>query len=163
MGIQLPGALVSYLNQLGIMWPEGDEEKVYEYGKAWMDMGKRVEDIAEEGHRSKERLCQCSEGDAAEAFRRSFEENDGPTTNGKDLALGLKLGGGVLYVAAAAILAFKIYAIVQLVQLMANTLKAIAMAPPTYGASLKMIPIYQQIAKYAIEAAINQVIKELEA
>ncbi|OYO24702.1 hypothetical protein CGZ93_03150 [Enemella dayhoffiae] len=161
MSLMLPGALVTYLNQLGIKWPEGDEQKTFDYGKKWLEMGGTVKDAGHRGQAAGDQLDRSNQGDAASAFKKSYGAEKGPVKNSGKLATGLKLGGGVLYVAAGAILVLKIYAIVQLVQLMIKTLQAIAAAPSTFGASLKLIPVFQSLAKTAINGAIDKVIGEL--
>ncbi|MEV4656932.1 hypothetical protein [Micromonospora sp. NPDC049301] len=39
MGIQIPGELSGLLNELGYLWPESDEERLFELGQAWIAFG----------------------------------------------------------------------------------------------------------------------------
>lgn len=162
MSVMLPDALVTLLNQLGIKWPEGDEGKTFEYAKKWMEMADRVRDARDNGDAHARQVLATNEGEAAQAYQASMEHHDGPSKSAGRTATGLDIGGGVLVLAAAAILVLKVYAIVQLVQLLIKEIQAYASAAATFGASLAQIPIWRALCKAAIEWAIGRAMKSVE-
>lgn len=162
MSIMLPDALVTLLNQLGIKWPEGDEGKVFEYARRWQQMGEQVRDVRNEADASARRVLEANSGESAEAYRKNVVALDGPSRTASRTATGLQIGGGVLVVAAAAILALKVYAIIQLVIELVKEIQAYATAATTFGASLAQIPIWRALTKAAIEAFIAKTISTVE-
>jgi hypothetical protein len=71
------------------------------------------------------------------------------------------LTGTGLIICGTIVLALKVAVIVQLTILAIQIAQAIATAPVTFGASLAEIPIFQQLARIAVGALIDQVISTL--
>lgn len=161
MAVMLPGELAHFLQLLGFEWPEGNEDKVFQYGNAWLGFGGELGQLAGQSGQATAEVVQANQGVGIDAFRKAMDDHEGPTLVSRDMAMGVSIGGGVLYLMAGAIIALKIAVIIQLVQFAITVAQAIAAAVPTAGASMSIIPIAKIIAQKAIEFAINLAIEKL--
>jgi hypothetical protein len=155
MGLQLPGELVSLLSMLGYTWPQADEEKLFEMGRAWMNFaGSFPEPLADAGAQA-QRVWSANQGEAIEAFRTAWSDQDAPASSLRDGVTACNIIGAGLMVCGGIVLALKINVIVQLTMLAVAIAQAIATAAVTFGASLAEIPIFKEITRIIIDQLIN--------
>jgi hypothetical protein len=161
MGLQLPGELTTFLNIIGYRWPQGDETKLFEIGQKWMKFANTVKQISDGSNQAAQPVWQQNQGQDISAFQNHFGHNEGPVKILGDSSTASTVLGAGMAICGAIVLALKIQMIVQLVTLAIQTAQAIAMAPPTFGASLAEIPIFQQICRTLVGRLIDQVIGQL--
>ncbi len=160
MGLQLPGELVEVLGWIGMTWPQGDEEKLFQLGKTWLDFAGTIQQAVQQSNTAAGQVWYGNGGTDIEAFQEYW------TGHGPAGALNLAhtaatiLGGGLI-VYAAVVLALKVNFIAQLVILAVEVAQAIATAGPTFGASLLEVPIFQQITRAILENLLWQAIGEI--
>lgn len=161
MSIMLPGELAHFLQMLGFDWPEGDEDRVFEYAGHWNTFGQRCGQISSGGAQASQAVRSANRGPAVEAFVKRFATEDGPTRVAADMAVAGPIGSALLYAMGGIIIALKVVVIVQLVQFAITLAEAIAAAVPTFGASMSIVPIAELFAQKAIEFAINFAAQQL--
>ena len=98
MGLQLPGALVTLLQDLGYNWPEADEEKLYDLGSMWMDFAPRLQPLADQVESGAQRVWTDNHGDAVDAFKAKWSAGDAPLASLKDSVTGAEMVGPLLMV-----------------------------------------------------------------
>lgn len=161
MAVMLPAEASKLLNELGFEWPEGNEDRVFDYGQRWMayagDLG-GVTQIAAEGANV---ALADNMGDAMDAFKTSFTKSEGVQDVATKLTFGANLMGGCLFLIGAAIIALKIAFVVNLVATVIQIAAAIAAAVPTAGVSLGWIPVAKLICQKLLNMAINFGISKL--
>jgi hypothetical protein len=155
MGLQLPGELVTLLQDLGYNWPEADEEKLFDLAMAWNEFAPRLDPLADRLDAAAKRVWTENSGDAVNAFRERWVGEDAPLASLRAAATGAEVVGPVLIVVAAVVLALKINVIVQLTVLAIEIIEAIATAAPTFGASLLEIPVFKEITNRLVNLLIS--------
>ncbi|MGC4862315.1 hypothetical protein [Micromonospora sp. DT41] len=158
MGIQIPGELSGLLNELGYLWPESDEERLFELAQAWIAFGAEA-DAAATDATAAVALLAGNDGSALEAFRGQWSDSDSAAAVLQDLGFGARAVGAALLVCALVVLALKINVIVQLTLLAISIAQAIATAAPTFGASLLEIPVFKKLVDIAIDFLIGQALE----
>ena len=158
MGIQIPGELSGLLNELGYVWPESDEERLFELAQAWIAFGAEA-DAAATDATAAVALLAGNDGSALEAFRGQWSDSDSAAAVLQDIGFGARAVGAALLVCALVVLALKINVIVQLTLLAISIAQAIATAAPTFGASLLEIPIFKKLVDIAIDFLIGQALE----
>ncbi|MET7876167.1 hypothetical protein ABZS52_04455 [Micromonospora profundi] len=158
MGIQIPGELSGLLNELGYLWPESDEERLFELSQAWIAFGAEA-DAAATDATAAVALLAGNDGSALEAFRGQWSDSDSAAAVLQDLGFGARAVGAALLVCALVVLALKINVIVQLTLLAISIAQAIATAAPTFGASLLEIPVFKKLVDIAIDFLIGQALE----
>lgn len=162
MGITLPDAVSSLLNELGYDWPNTDEGDVFSKGKDWLSFAKEAKSTGSHADDASQQVLSKNEGNAMEAFRQSYySDQDSVQDVSKKIGTGSSIVGACMVVMAGVIIALKVVVIVQLVSALAEIIAAIAAATPTLGASLAWIPIAKKIASMAIDYAINIALNKL--
>ena len=161
MAIMLPPELAHFLQMIGFEWPEGNEDKAFEYGGAWLEFAGQLSAAASASGQASGEIAQTNQGIGIDAFKKQMDDAEGPTITARDMAMGVNVGGGICYLIAGAIIALKIVVIIQLVQFAITVTEAIAAAVPTAGASMSLIPIAKIAAQKAIEFALNMAIEKL--
>ncbi len=161
MAVMLPAELSKFLNMVGFEWPEGNEDKVFDWGQAWMDYSTQVGDAHGTAQAARDHVVSVNTGPAVEAFQASFNGSESVEDVGTNLAQAGTICGGCLFVVGAAIIALKIVFVINLVTFAIQFAAAIAAAVPTFGASMSWIPIARLIAQKAIEYGINLGIEKL--
>ncbi|TQJ23228.1 hypothetical protein FBZ33_3494 [Micromonospora sp. A202] len=159
MGIQIPGELSGLLNELGYVWPESDEERLFELGQAWIAFGAEADAVAADGTAAVAALV-GNEGMALEAFHGQWADPESASAVLQDLGFGARAVGAALLVCALVVLALKIV-IVQLTLLAISIAQAIATAAPTFGASLLEIPVFKKLVDIAIDFLIGQALEAI--
>ena len=160
MGIQIPGELSGLLNELGYLWPESDEERLFELAQAWIAFGAEA-DAAATDATAAVALLAGNDGSALEAFRGQWSDSDSAAAVLQDLGFGARAVGAALLVCALVVLALKINVIVQLTLLAISIAQAIATAAPTFGASLLEIPVFKKLVDIAIDFLIGQALEAI--
>jgi hypothetical protein len=155
MGLMLPGALVSLLQDLGYQWPEADETTLLQMGQAWTSFAARVRQPPQDAQSAAEQVWLANVGKAIEAFEQEWRQSRGAHANLMDAATGAAGIGIGLMVCAAIVLSLKVNVIVQLTTLLMEIASAIAEAPPTFGTSLLEVPVFKEITGMAINLAIS--------
>ncbi|MET7832566.1 hypothetical protein ABZS44_07020 [Micromonospora sediminicola] len=161
MGIQLPKELAVLLNELGYLWPESDEERLFELAQAWIAFGAEADAVAVDASGAVAGLLAANEGAALEAFQRQWTDGDSAPAVLQELGFGARAVGAALLVCAMVVLALKINVIVQLTLLAISIAQAIATAGPTFGASLLEIPIFKKLVDIAIDILIGQALEAI--
>lgn len=158
MGIQLPGELAGLLKELGLNWPQADEQKLYELGKAWLEFSDTTKQAAEDATAAVGNLPDTNDGTAMAAFWAQWDKGDSVTAALNRAVTGGTVIGGALFICAAVVLVLKIQVILQLVQLEIKIAQAVAAAAGTFGGSLAAIPIYKKTTQVVINALINKAV-----
>lgn len=161
MAVMLPPELSRFLNMIGFEWPEGNEDKVFDWGNAWLSYAGEVGSAHGTAQSARDHVGSNNEGPAIEAFLAHFNEPNQLEDVGTNLATAATICGGCLFVVGAAIIALKIAFVVNLVTLAIQVASAIAAAAATFGASMAWIPVARLIAQRAIEFAINLGVEKL--
>jgi hypothetical protein len=159
--LQLPGQLAHFLNVIGYKWPESDETKLFEMGQKWTKFGTDLNQVLDTAEKGASQVWSENQGKDIAKFADHWKHSDGPAKILHDAAKAAQIIGTGMCVISAIILALKTQMIVQLVQLMIQTLQAIAAAAATWGASLSWIPIYNQITSKLVGMIIDQVVQKL--
>jgi hypothetical protein len=160
-GLTLPGGLVTFLNDLGYIWPDADEVRLTQLGQAWIDLQATLQGHLADADRAASAVWTHNTGKDIAAFQQFWSQPDGAVDTLATDVTGVAVVGAVILVAAAVVLALKIWVIAQLVILAIAVAQAIATAPLTFGASLLEIPVFKEIAGRILNLAISQAIAVL--
>ncbi len=155
MGLMIPGQLATLLNDLGYMWPETDEQGLFEMGTSWASFGGGMRQPVQDAHAHAQQVWAANQGQAIDAFKQAWNHPSAPHSNLLDGATGAMGIGAGLMVCAGIVLALKINVIVQLASLALEIIEAIATAPVTFGGSLLEIPVFKEITGLLINLLIN--------
>src|SRR5579875_2952042 len=114
MGLTLPGALETLLNDLGFTWPEVDEQQLFEVGSHWTGLGGTFSDIAQDADNAAQQVGTTNQGDAIEAFFTKWSGRNAPARVVGDAANGVEMGGAAIMLCAGVVLALKVNTIANL-------------------------------------------------
>ena len=160
-GLDLPGGLITLLNDLGYVWPDADEVRLLQIGQAWVDLQGTLAPHLQAVNTAAAGVWTTNSGADVDAFRAMWAEDGGAAdTLTKDMA-GVVIVGALVMVSAAVVLMLKIWVIAQLVMLAIAVVEAIATAPITFGASLLEIPVFKEIVDRIINLLISQAMQVL--
>lgn len=163
MAITIPQELAGFLNELGYIWPEVDEDKLSEIGALWNGLGGDLQGHADDAHAHASAVWSGNRGQDIDAFQATWTQHEAPHAVLSDGATGAQILGVGLIVCAAIVLALKIYVIVQLTILLVEIIQAIITGPPTLGASLLEIPVFKKIADLALNFLFSKTMESLLA
>ncbi|SOD73059.1 hypothetical protein SAMN05892883_2359 [Jatrophihabitans sp. GAS493] len=176
MAIELPGPVADFLNFIGIMWPNVNEDKVREFG----------EHVAQFGHdlQSTHQSATSIIGDLGMAYQgASYEQllatwGQMSSTHLTELIDGCSVVAGSMGVAADVVIGMKVEAIAELVVLAAEFVADQVAAVATFGiaeAALALIELegrqlvkfleqelVQFIVAHVIEAAVGPLVVKVE-
>ncbi|MGD6742859.1 hypothetical protein ACOKM3_13555 [Streptomyces sp. BH106] len=170
MSIMLPGELDWVLDLLGFEWPNIDEDLLYQAAQEWRDFGQAVSEYQEQGNAAASLVMSAHVGDAADAFMKEwgkFADNglgigghgigylDGLAGAGEVLALMLEM-------CAIAVIALKIFVIVQLIDLAIEFAIAQASAPVTLGASEAALAGRVVMIRMLVKRALTEAAQKVE-
>jgi hypothetical protein len=155
MGMQLPGGLATFLQDLGYNWPKTDEEKLFTMGGNWLDFAGKVNQPVSEANSHATRVWSANQGDGIQAFQNAWNDRNAPHRNLLDGTTGGTIIGAGLMICSAIVLTLKINVIAQLVQLAIEIFQAMVTAPETFGASLAEIPVFKEITGRLVNLCIN--------
>ncbi|MDO5286294.1 MAG: hypothetical protein Q4G45_05660 [Actinomycetia bacterium] len=161
MSVMLPPELSKFLGMIGFEWPEGDEDKIFDWAQRWTAYAGEVDTLVTSLRGARDGIAAENQGPALEAYTKAFSQENGVDDVTKNLAVAGNITGGCLMLIGAAVIALKIAFVVNLVSFAIQVASAIAAAVPTAGASMSWIPIARLIAQKAIEFAINLGIEKL--
>ncbi|WP_375500245.1 hypothetical protein [uncultured Jatrophihabitans sp.] len=162
MGIELPGELTEPLGWIGLIWPQADEDKLFEAGQTWLTYGSTLRGHAEQADATAQSVWGEHAGEAIDAFRTWWMKQDGPGLTLPDNATAAELIGAGLIVMAGITLALKILFIAQLIILVIEVAQAIATAVATFGATAAEIPGFVAATRAICREALNTVISMVE-
>ncbi|MFD7297875.1 hypothetical protein ACFV9W_31715 [Streptomyces sp. NPDC059897] len=169
MSIMLPGELDWVLDLLGFEWPNIDEDLLFQAAQEWRDFGQAVSEYQEQGNAAASLVMSAHVGDAADAFMKEWGKfaDNGLGVGGAGIGYldGLAGAGQVLSLmlemCAIAVIALKIFVIVQLIDLAIEFAIAQASAPVTLGASeaalAGRIVMIRMLVKRALTEAAQKV------
>ncbi|WP_050515329.1 hypothetical protein [Streptomyces rimosus] len=136
MALTLPSEVVWVLDLLGYSWPEADEDKLMECGRAWLEFAAQAGRTDVRGGSVAREVVSANSGEAVSRFSETWEGfSDGPGSCLPDAQAAAHVIGAAFEVAAAAVFAAKAEVIVQLVVLAVELISAQAAAPFTLGLS----------------------------
>lgn len=158
MGLTLPGALETLLNDLGFTWPEVDESQLLDVGSQWLGLGGQLAQTQMAAMTAAQQVTAANEGKAVDAFLAEWSGDNAPARVIGDAANGVELGGAAIMMCAGVVLALKVNTIANLAILAAEIAEALATAVPTFGASLLEIPVFKEVTQRVINAAINEAV-----
>ncbi len=161
MAVMLPGEVSYLLNMLGFEWPEGNEDRVFDYASRWMAFAGEAGAANQLGEQAAQHAVQRNAGPAMDAFRESFEQVEGVRDVATRLATAGNLTGGCLLAVGAIIIALKVAFVVNLVALAVQIASAVSAAAVTFGASLAWIPVAKETARRLLELALNLALEQL--
>lgn len=163
MAVMLPGEVSYLLNMLGFEWPEGNEDRVFDFAGDWMSFAGAIGQETSVADQAGGHVLEHNSGPAMDAFRASLDRPEGPLEVAGKLAQASNVVGGCLLFMGGLIIALKIAFVVNLVALAIQIAQAVAAAAVTFGASLAWIPIAREICRRLIEFAINLMVEKLMA
>ena len=155
MAVMLPPEVAHLLQLLGYEWPEGNEDRVIEMGREWLDFGSGVHAPSADAEMARAHVTSENRGAAVDAFNANFRHEDGAPAVLAELGQAAAMCGGALFVVAGAIVVLKVVVVAQLVMLAVSIAEAIAAAVPTAGASMSLIPLMKVATSIAINIAIG--------
>jgi hypothetical protein len=158
MGLVLPGALETLLNDLRYTWPEVDEMDLFSLGSTWCQLGGTLSSTQQTAQSAADQISSANQGAAIEAFKKKWAGSNAPAAVLGDASLGVELGGAAILLCAGVVLALKVNTIVNLVILACEIGEALATAVPTFGASLAEIPVFKEITDRIVQAIINEAV-----
>jgi hypothetical protein len=126
VGLYLPPALTEPLSWVGLIWPEADEDLLYQAGQRWIACSSQLKLINQRADQAATAVWASNDGDAAQAFQAYWSGDKGPPQRLTDDATAAAIIGTALIVFAAAVLALKLAFIVQLAILAAQVALAVA-------------------------------------
>ncbi|RJQ82059.1 hypothetical protein D5S17_03825 [Pseudonocardiaceae bacterium YIM PH 21723] len=154
-GLMLPPELSGLLNTLGFNWPLSDEGKMFDLGGQWSGFAGKLEHAASESDSHAQQVLGKNTGEAVDKFGSFWADGEAPKTNLENGGTTSTLMGTGMYIAGGVVIALKTACIVQLAMLAVEIAQAIATAFVTFGASLLEIPVFRQITKMLLDAALN--------
>ena len=72
MGLMIPGELATLLNDLGYMWPETDEQSLFEMGSSWAGFGGGISQPVQDAHAHAQQVWSANQGQAIDAFKQAW-------------------------------------------------------------------------------------------
>jgi hypothetical protein len=152
----LPMPVVTFLNAIGIKWPYINEDSLHRFADLAREFGQAVEQTHEDATQAVSNIAGAYQGAATKAMSSGWASLS--ATHVKEVTEACKLFADALDAWAVYVVVQKGQALVQLVELAAGYVAAIAAAPETLGASLAALPGLEEIG----EALGNSLIQDLE-
>lgn len=161
MAIMLPPELSKFINYCGFEWPEGNEDRIFEWAGRWQKYGGDVDSVHGTADGAAQHVLTANEGAAVEAFARSMQAEGSVSDVGGNLAVAGTVTGGCLNLIGAAVITLKIVFVVNLTIFAIQLASAIAAAIPTAGASMSVVPLLQLLLSRAIALAVSLGVEQL--
>ncbi|WP_150247153.1 PE-PGRS family protein [Streptomyces albofaciens] len=162
MALTLPGEVVWVLDLLGYSWPEADEDKLMECGRAWLEFAAQVGRTDGRGGSAVREVVSANSGEAVSRFSETWERfSDGPGSYLPDAQVAANVIGVGFEVAAGAVFAAKAEVIVQLVVLAVELISAQAAAPFTLGLSEVGALGVTQVTRLAVRRLLDTLKREV--
>ncbi len=173
MAIELPGEVVSFLQFIGVNWPEVNEDKVREFGQHVREFADNVDQTHRECTTTIQQIGEAYEGAGYDTLLAKWGQMSDGHMN--ELVQGCHVVATALDLAADAIIAMKLEAIAELIAMAVAFVADQAAAVATFGlaeaavllieeAAKKLVNfLEQQLEQYiigqVIEAAMNPLIE----
>ena len=168
MGLQLPDWLTEPASWVGIDWPEADEEKLYEAGKAWLEFAFALDPITERANKIAAEVVAENDGPVVGAFEAWWTSDLGPRERLHDDYLAALAIGTALLLFAAATLAAKIAFIAELIHLAASVAAMVVagimtggLAAVRMGAHIVQTRLTLKLIKDKLTDLVNRGVREL--
>ena len=161
MTITLPHELTEPLSWIGLVWPEADEDRLYEDGNAWIDYGSRLRAHAEEANAAARTVWSDNYGDSIEAFEQWWT-GEGPGGHLDKAATAVELIGAGLIAMAGVTIALKTAFIAQLTALAIEVAQAVATAFVGFGATMAEVPGWIALTRLACRELISKALQMVE-
>ncbi|MEQ4208194.1 hypothetical protein ABN028_23705 [Actinopolymorpha sp. B17G11] len=162
MWIPLPEELGEFLTMVGFIWPQADEELLWECGDAWQKFASTLRELKPDGDAAGRKVTATNADEAIAAFSehwRKYAAEEGYLNGGADAA---DLVGTAFYTASIIVITLKIAVIAQLIYLAYTWAVAIAGAVETLGASLAAAAAQTVATRAAVKGLYLAAIKALK-
>lgn len=163
MALMPPDELTVVLRLVDFVWPEANEDKLWDEAAAWLDQAERFRTIAETADDAARGALRDSQGPAMDAFEehwRTYGDENGYLPNS---ALAGDAMGYALLAAGIIVLVLKIAVIIQLVVLAAIWAVAYATSALTLGASLAYAWSVTATVRTTISSMVSATVAALNA
>jgi hypothetical protein len=163
MTMHMPSELADALSLLGFDWPDADEDKLNDMGKAWSTFAGELRNLVGEADRHAQAVWTGNAGAAVAAFQKSWTGPMAPVTNLRDAADAAAYIAVGLSTAAKVVIALKVEFLVE-VGAFARTCYLAALAaktPWTAAAAIAAVIAHKIIVTQALNAAIQLAIEAL--
>lgn len=163
MTMKMPSELAEALSLLGFDWPDADEDKLNEMGRAWSTFAGTLRGLVGEADAHAQAVWTGNSGAAIAAFQKSWSGPSAPVTNLRDAAEAAAYVAAGLATAAKIVITLKLAFLAE-VGAFARTVYLAAVAaktPWTAAAAIAAVIAHKIIVTYALEAAIEAAIKAL--
>jgi hypothetical protein len=160
--IPLPEELGEFLTMVGFIWPQADEELLWECGNSWQAFATSLRTLKSDGDAAEKKVAATSDDESITAFSelwKKYAGEDGYLPGGADAA---DLVGTAFFAASVIVIGLKIAVIAQLIYLAYTWAVAIAGAVETLGASLAAAAATTAATRLAVKALFWAAIKALK-
>ena len=163
MTITLPSELNWALRQIGCDFPDADEDKLEEMGRAWTGFADTLRGLVDEVDRPAQAVWTGNKGGAIDAFQKSWTGPEAPSTNLRDGADAAAMIGAGFATAATIVVGLKLLVLEEAGQFLAACIATAAAAETVIGAIIGVAVVIAKrvLAQKAIEAAINYAVEKL--
>ncbi|MEV4181038.1 hypothetical protein AB0J28_06285 [Streptosporangium canum] len=147
---------------VGMDWPEGDEERCFRLSDAYREVAEAVAVLMEDGDDACLNVCKCMDGAASDAFKEYWKTF---TTVDPLLLCRLKQGceraGEQLNAMGLEIEYAKYMILLSLIMLGAQITYFVAMAAPSFGQSLSLIPMACRLTQMTVRQIAMRLLRNI--
>jgi hypothetical protein len=163
MTITLPSELNWALRQIGCDFPDSDEDKLEEMGRAWTGFADTLRGLIDDVDRPARAVWTANKGAAIDAFQKSWTGAEAPSMNLRDGADAAAMIGAGFATAATIVVGLKMLVISEAAEFLAACIATAAAAETIIGAIIGVGVIIAKriLAQKAIDAAIDFAIDKL--
>lgn len=154
MAIDLPSEVVSFLNFIGVNWPDVDEDQVRAFAGHVRDFASNIDDTHQAATSTIKQMNASYTGSSYEQLAKTWA--DMSSSHMQDLIEGCKVVATAMDVAADVITAAKVAAIAELVVMAASFVADQAAAVVTFGLAEAAEAAIIEGAKKIVNDLINQ-------
>ena len=152
----LPLPVVTFLNAIGVEWPYINEDSLSHFATLTREFGQAVAQTHEDATKAVAGIAEAYQGGSSQAMSSGWAHLSAAHVS--EVTEACSILADALDAWAVYVVAQKGEALVQLVELAAGYIAALAAAPETFGASLAALPELEEIG----EAIGNSLIQDLE-
>ena len=165
----LPAPLVNFLNIIGIEWPYINEDSLHQFATLVRGFGQAVDKTHQDATRVVSAIAQAHQGASTAQMRSGWAELS--SRHVTEIVDAAGIAADALDAWAVYVVAQKVEAIAEMVELAVSYFAAIAAAPETLGASLAALPgleeigeamgnaLLQTLQQYALGQVMNAALK----
>jgi hypothetical protein len=163
MTITLPSELTWAMSQIGCDFPDADEDKLEEMGRAWASFADTLRGLVDEVDKPAQAVWTANKGKQIDAFQKAWSGPEAPSMNlrdGADAAAMIAVGFST---AATVVVGLKVLCIEEAGQFLALCIATAAAAETIIGGIIGVGAVIAKriIAQKAIDAAIEYAIEKL--